>query len=145
MLTRWIVDGELEDPYNEFFIQANNDVTGERLWHEKYHVRKEMLPSFIPMEQARKILAIGKNINFLREICQDYSPINGRASLKARLDETSVEALFSDVGDLEAMMDRAYLETSRRVLDVLNGQYQFLDHLQALRRYMLLGQGDFFR
>ncbi|PSN36317.1 hypothetical protein C0J52_15165 [Blattella germanica] len=44
-----------------------------------------------------------------------------------------------------SMMDTAYLETSRRVLDVLHGQYKFLDHLQALRRYLLLGQGDFIR
>jgi gamma-tubulin complex component 3 len=48
-------------------------------------------------------------------------------------------------GDLQSMMDTAYLETSRRVLDVLTGQYKFLDHLQALRRYLLLGQGDFIR
>ena len=48
-------------------------------------------------------------------------------------------------GDLQAMMDTAYLETSRRVLDVLTTQYKFLDHLQALRRYLLLGQGDFIR
>lgn len=59
----------------------------------------------------------------------------------------SVEALFMEDrdGDLQAMMDSAYLETSRRVLDVMTGQYQFLVHLQALRRYLLLGQGDFIR
>jgi hypothetical protein len=57
----------------------------------------------------------------------------------------AVEALFmaDREGDLQTMMDSAYLEISRRVLDVLIGQYKFLDHLQALRRYLLLGQGDF--
>jgi gamma-tubulin complex component 3 len=59
----------------------------------------------------------------------------------------AVEALFmaDREGDLQMMMDTAYLETSRRVLDVLIGQYKFLEHLQALRRYLLLGQGDFIR
>jgi hypothetical protein len=59
----------------------------------------------------------------------------------------AVEALFmaDREGDLQSMMDSAYLEISRRVLDVLTGQYKFLDHLQALRRYLLLGQGDFIR
>lgn len=59
----------------------------------------------------------------------------------------AVEALFmaDREGDPQMMMDTAYLETSRRVLDVLIGQYKFLDHLQALRRYLLLGQGDFIR
>jgi gamma-tubulin complex component 3 len=57
----------------------------------------------------------------------------------------AVESLFmaDRDSDLQSMMDTAYLETSRRVLDVLIGQYKFLDHLQALRRYLLLGQGDF--
>lgn len=30
-----------------------------------------MVPSFISMEEARKILATGKSINFLRQICKD--------------------------------------------------------------------------
>lgn len=60
----------------------------------------------------------------------------------------TVESLFMADRDSDlhvSMMDTAYLETSRRVLDVLIGQYKFLDHLQALRRYLLLGQGDFIR
>ncbi|PNF28443.1 hypothetical protein B7P43_G15707, partial [Cryptotermes secundus] len=35
MLSRWILDGELEDPYGEFFIAADLDVKGNLLWHEK--------------------------------------------------------------------------------------------------------------
>ncbi|KAJ4428063.1 hypothetical protein ANN_24077 [Periplaneta americana] len=147
MLSRWILDGELEDPHGEFFIAADLEVKGDLLWHEKYRVLESMVPSFIPLAQAKKILATGKSINFLREICQDHTPVKGRELLKHALECTSVEALFmaDREGDLQSMMDTAYLETSRRVLDVLTGQYKFLDHLQALRRYLLLGQGDFIR
>jgi gamma-tubulin complex component 3 len=147
MLSRWIIDGELEDPYGEFFIAADLEVKGNLLWHEKYHVLCSMVPSFIPLAQANKILATGKSINFLREICHDHTPVKGREELKHALECTSVEALFmaDREGDLQMMMDTAYLETSRRVLDVLIGQYKFLEHLQALRRYLLLGQGDFIR
>jgi gamma-tubulin complex component 3 len=28
---------------------------------------------------------------------------------------------------------------------VLHAKYQFMDHLKAMRRYLLLGQGDFIR
>lgn len=58
-----------------------------------------------------------------------------------------VEALFVEDhdGELQNMLEQAYRETSRRVLDVLNNNYKFFDHLQALRRYLLLGQGDFIR
>ncbi len=71
-------------------------VTGERLWGERYSVREEMIPSFLPLAWVRKILATGKSINFLHEVCHDTSPISGRDVVKASLDETSPESLFSD-------------------------------------------------
>jgi gamma-tubulin complex component 3 len=48
-----------------------------------------MVPSFIPLTQAKKILATGKSINFLREICQDHTPVKGREELKHALESTS--------------------------------------------------------
>lgn len=45
-----------------------------------------MLPSFISMEQAGKILAIGKNINFLKEICNNADEFQGRCEIKALLE-----------------------------------------------------------
>lgn len=78
MLLRWITDGELDDPYKEFFIESCAEVAGERMWHEKYQVRDSMVPSFISRSQARKILGTGKSINFLREVCKDFSPLNTR-------------------------------------------------------------------
>ncbi|XP_067014379.2 gamma-tubulin complex component 3 isoform X2 [Anabrus simplex] len=147
MLSRWMLDGELEDPFGEFFIVADAEIKGDRLWHEKYKVQENLVPCFITMAQAKKILATGKSINFLREVCHDYPPIKGRDQLRRHLERTSVEALFTldTESELQAVMDTAYLETSRRVLDVLNGPYMFMENLQALRRYLLLGQGDFIR
>jgi gamma-tubulin complex component 3 len=78
MLLRWITDGELDDPYKEFFIESCAEVAGERMWHEKYQVRDAMVPSFISRSQAKKILGTGKSINFLREVCKDFSPLQGR-------------------------------------------------------------------
>lgn len=42
-------------------------------------------------------------------------------------------------------MDKVYRETSLRVLDLLKNKYRLFEHLQSLRRYLLLGQGDFIR
>ena len=148
MLSRWILDGELEDPFQEFFIQTNLKIkSDDQLWHEKYKVRESMVPSFISMAQARKILATGKSINFLRQVCEDHSQVNSREMLRQALENSSAEALFSldRHSDLQILMDTTYLEISRRVLDVLNSKYKFMEHMQALRRYLLLGQGDFIR
>ena len=80
MLIRWIADGELDDPYKEFFIEACADVCGDRMWHEKYQVRDSMVPTFISKSQAKKILGTGKSINFLREVCKDFTPLQGRGT-----------------------------------------------------------------
>ncbi len=41
-------------------------INGGSLWHDLYFIRQQMLPIFIPRETAKKILVIGKSINFLR-------------------------------------------------------------------------------
>lgn len=41
-----------------------------------------MVPTFITMDQAKKILATGKSINFLRQVCQDNEELPGREALQ---------------------------------------------------------------
>ncbi|XP_072391164.1 gamma-tubulin complex component 3 homolog [Diabrotica undecimpunctata] len=147
MLSRWLLDGEINDPYNEFFIEAKTIKTAERLWHDKYNVRQSMVPSFITMGQAKKILAAGKSINFLRQICKDGGQLPGRESLQKLFKNSTAEALFAPEQSIEfhATLENVYKETSVRVLDLLKHKYKLYEHLQSLRRYLLLGQGDFIR
>lgn len=53
--------------------------------------------------------------------------------------------LFSPVPDtkLHMLIDAVYLNTSKKVLDIVMGPHKLLKHLQAMRNYLLLGQGDF--
>ncbi|XP_060528950.1 gamma-tubulin complex component 3 [Cylas formicarius] len=147
MLSRWLLDGEINDPCNEFFIEAKHAISAERLWHEKYNVRKAMVPSFINMEQALRILATGKSINFLRQICKDGGQLPGSEALQKLFKTTSAEALFKPEESIEfhSTLESVYKETSLRVLDLLKNKFNLYDHLQSLRRYLLLGQGDFIR
>nr|XP_023019797.1 gamma-tubulin complex component 3 homolog [Leptinotarsa decemlineata] len=147
MLSRWLLDGEINDPCNEFFIEAKTITSAERLWHDKYHVRQAMVPSFITMSQAKKILATGKSINFLRQICKDGGQLPGREALQKLFRTTTAEALFAPEQSIEfhATLENVYQETSLRVLDLLKNKYKLYEHLQSLRRYLLLGQGDFIR
>ncbi|CAG9108124.1 unnamed protein product [Plutella xylostella] len=69
MLTRWLMHGEIEDPFNEFFIESRSGVPIDRMWHDKYRVREWMVPSFMSREQASQILATGKSVVFMREAC----------------------------------------------------------------------------
>lgn len=144
MLSHWLLDGEIKDPHNEFFIEEIKEVSSDRLWHHKYRVVNARMPVFVSKPLARKILVSGKSINFLREVCEDKSPIKGREELKMAF-ENNIEDLFAPVPDskLHEMIDQVYLNTSKKVLDIALGPYRLLEHLQAMRKYLLLGQGDF--
>ena len=68
MLLRWLLDGSLEDPYNEFLIIGDPSVQGEAIWHHKYSIRVSMIPRFLSLTWAKKILSTGKSINFLHSV-----------------------------------------------------------------------------
>lgn len=145
-LMRWIYDGELEDTYHEFFVASDPTVKNDRLWHDKYSLRKSMIPSFLSTDQARRILLTGKSINFLRQVCQDRTSIRGREAAMA-VDMKQAQSMFiqDEEGSFQKMIDGVYTETSLHLLDILHSKYKFMDHLKAMRRYLLLGQGDFIR
>ncbi|KAH3813588.1 hypothetical protein DPMN_142049 [Dreissena polymorpha] len=95
-LLRWIYDGELQDTHDEFFVAADPTVKNDRLWHDKYTLRKSMIPAFITTDQARRILLTGKSINFLRQVCQDRTPTKGREVAMA-IDMSQGTTTFFDI------------------------------------------------
>jgi gamma-tubulin complex component 3 len=58
MLRRWVYEGELEDPYEEFFVGCDDSVSEEEWWQRKYTFREGMLPSFISNTLAQKVRKI---------------------------------------------------------------------------------------
>lgn len=147
ILSRWLLNGEITDPCNEFFIEVRTISTSLHLWRDKYHVRESMRPSFLSINQASKILAIGKSINFLRQVCKDNGQLPGNESLQKLFKNTTANSLFSPEESiaLHETLDIVYRETSLRVLNLLKNKFNLLENLQALRKYLLLGQGDFIR
>ncbi len=55
MLQRWIYEGELEDPFEEFFVACDPNAEEENLWQHKYSIRQEMQPTFISTLLAKKV------------------------------------------------------------------------------------------
>lgn len=50
---------------------------------------------------------------------------------------------YSDISGLERSIDSAYRLASDRLFEVFIAKFKLLDHLSALRNYLLLGYGDF--
>ncbi|KAH8387524.1 hypothetical protein KR093_007621, partial [Drosophila rubida] len=144
MISKWMLEGGIEDNNGEFFVESLTEVGADRLWHDKFRLRYTMIPKFISLELADKILKTGKSINFLREICKIDEAVKGRKELK-HIINNHVSHIFAFVPDTSwhAAIETCYAQTSKHVLDIMVGPHKLLVHLQAMRRYLLLGQGDF--
>lgn len=144
MLRQWIYDGELSDPYNEFFVietefrpSADPRRIASSVWEDKYKLDDEMIPSFITQDFAKKVFLIGKSLNFIRYGCGDS------AWVEAYSKETSKELRYGDTARLENSIDEAYKTTMARLIHLMDTKFKLFEHLRALKKYLLLGQGDF--
>ncbi|KAG7289721.1 hypothetical protein NEMBOFW57_006097 [Staphylotrichum longicolle] len=147
ILRRWIYDGELSDPHLEFFVreQSPNDEDRKEskakgqasVWNSKYEVVDAMVPSIITADFAQKVFLIGKSLNFIRHSCGDSQWVDAYSKTSSK------QLCYGDTATLEAWIDEAYKTTMRRLMHLMSNRFHLFDHLQALKNYILLGQGDF--
>jgi gamma-tubulin complex component 3 len=149
MLRQWIYDGELSDPYHEFFISeqdpnAINDTLDGRsrggassVWEDKYKLDEDMVPSIITQDFAQKVFLIGKSLNFIRYGCGDSQWVEEYSKAASK------ELRYGDTATLETWIDEAYKTTMARLIHLMADKFHLFEHLKALKNYILLGQGDF--
>ena len=147
MLQHWIYDGELEDPYLEFFVEQNHDLDSMDLdprrsgatsvWEDKYRLKESMIPSIVNSDFAKKIFLIGKSLNFIRYGCGDSTWVENHSR------DSSRELKYGDTATLESSIDSAYKRTMARLIHLMESKFKLMEHLAALKKYLLLGQGDF--
>ncbi|KAI1408431.1 spindle pole body component alp6 [Hypoxylon sp. FL1857] len=144
ILRHWIYDGELSDPYLEFFVREQSPESMPKgksgavnVWDDKYILAPEMTPSIITQEFSEKVFLIGKSLNFIHHSCGDAQWVESYSK------ESSKELRYGDTATLETWIDEAYKTTMRRLLHLMTDKFHLFQHLQALKDYILLGQGDF--
>lgn len=147
ILRRWIYDGELLDPFLEFFVKEQRPSDDDRkdlkakgltsVWNSKYEVDDAMVPSIITADFAQKVFLIGKSLNFIRHSCGDSQWVEAYSKTSSK------ELRYGDTATLEAWIDEAYKTTMQRLMQLMSSKFHLFDHLQALKNYILLGQGDF--
>jgi gamma-tubulin complex component 3 len=144
ILRHWIYDGELSDPYLEFFVQlkpteaiAKTKGGSTNVWDEKYEMSHAMIPSIITLEFANKVHLIGKSLNFIRHSCSDAQWVESYSKASSK------ELCYGDTATLESWIDEAYKITMCRLVHLMTHKFHLFEHLQALKNYILLGQGDF--
>ncbi|OAA62539.1 spindle pole body component [Niveomyces insectorum RCEF 264] len=168
ILRRWIYDGELADPYREFFVREQQQGSGSggsggatssgstaeeaaalkrqeaakakghsSVWNDKYEIDPAMIPSIVRTDFAEKVFLIGKSLNFIRHSCGDAPWVDAYSKAASK------ELRYGDTATLEAWIDEAYKTTMRRLMHLMTDKFHLFAHLGALKKYVLLGQGDF--
>ena len=147
ILRRWIYDGELSDPYHEFFVteqdpKSFSDIDPRSsplfsIWENKHTLSPDLVPSIISTDLSQKVFLIGKSLNFIRHSCRDS------AWVEAYSKERSQPLTYADTATLESSIDTAYKTTKTHLMHLMNTKFHLTTHLTALKKYLLLTQGDF--
>jgi gamma-tubulin complex component 2 len=79
ILRKWVFQGILEDPFNEFIVKVNQNASkenieksfGDNYWADRFTYREEMSPIFLA-KHKEKVLHSGKYLNVIRECGVDF-------------------------------------------------------------------------
>ena len=52
MIKTWMIEGEINDPFREFFVDTDPNIPDDKLWTQKYSLNAIMIPSFLSNELA---------------------------------------------------------------------------------------------
>ncbi|XP_059487073.1 gamma-tubulin complex component 3 [Neocloeon triangulifer] len=144
ILSEWLERGTIKDPHTEFFISVDNETIVNNFWHRKYSIRESMKPSFISQSQANMVLTTGKSVAFLTQCC-GKSPKDFKIPGLQEAIENGSDKLWDVDGALQVCIEAAHKSFSKEALNVMLHEGKLALHLQAMRRYMLLGSGDFIK
>ncbi|KAJ3646288.1 hypothetical protein Zmor_023880 [Zophobas morio] len=75
-LQQWLLEGSVNDPYEEFFIKSNFkyvSTRGRTYWTRSYFIREDVVPDFL-LDLIMDILNCGKTMNLLK-LCMPSSKL----------------------------------------------------------------------
>ena len=102
------------------------------------------MPPFVAAETAAAVLRVGKSVHFLRACCRDAKWEAASAAARAVADARGgLEYADGSSVALDGTIREAAAAVDAHLLRVMVDQFQLMEHCSALKRYLLLGQGDF--
>eukprot|EP00656_Telonema_subtile_P026853 TRINITY_DN28835_c0_g1_i3.p1 TRINITY_DN28835_c0_g1~~TRINITY_DN28835_c0_g1_i3.p1 ORF type:complete len:379 (-),score=105.21 TRINITY_DN28835_c0_g1_i3:63-1199(-) len=151
----WMVRGVLVDNYDELFIQQIDvsplnqegelQNTSSDDW-SSFEVREQMLPLFIPLRVAERVLFVGKAIRVLQ---------HPQAKQKQLLEHSDVEeftellekvrsAELNQVVLFENSVNHMRTRVARRLWHLIVLESELVSHLQQMKDFFFLSKGEFY-
>lgn len=148
-LLRWILQGSLYDPFQEFFVLPSDGQTPEDGLQTNFILRVEMIPCHISVSTAEKIFFIGESIQLFERDRNSASNLNGvlkdkEAEFYNQLAELS-ESLEFKIADFERFVDTVRETASRHLHTLVLINADLRQELDLLRSFFLLARGELFQ
>jgi gamma-tubulin complex component 3 len=147
-LYMWTTQGLLLDPYDELFIVEDETVDDANMWARKYSVDTQKVPlGILDPTLVEAAFLVGKGIRFIRSNLQD---LEWRLEFAAADEDdeddqeqkTRLGYTAGGSAALRAWLSKAADQVNSHILASLRAD--LMQHLWALKQFLLLGQGDFF-
>ncbi|KAG6890342.1 hypothetical protein C0992_002167 [Termitomyces sp. T32_za158] len=138
-LHKWLFSGELYDPFAEFFVTLDQSMTQAQFAHPSPLAGGIGQPSVDGAFGGNSDDMLGRE-NGLKLWETKYQ---FRKEMLPMFVGEAFGRKYSDIAGLERSIDAAYQVASQRLFEVFIGKFRLLDHLSALKNYLLLGHGDF--
>ncbi|XP_034717496.1 gamma-tubulin complex component 4 [Etheostoma cragini] len=116
---------------------------------QQFSLRTEMLPSYIPIRVAEKILFVGESVQMFEN--HNHSPSRAGSILKhqedmfaAELHRLKQQPLFSLV-DFENLIDRIRSTVAEHLWTLMVEESDLLEQLKIIKDFYLLGRGELYQ
>lgn len=140
LLNRWLSTGEINDPFQEFFVKRNDLPTNifysnmEKYWDELYVIKIDgIIDQFENKDIQTKVLLTGKYLNIFKQCTGVVSFDN---LLLADATPSPIESLYTQ--DLVLKILGFYKRANNLLLKLLFEGYQFRNLLLSLHKTFLL-------
>lgn len=98
IIKNWLLYGELQDPYKEFFVEIDEKITEDEVWKRRYVLNIQNVPNFFNSNITEKIFGIGKCVNFIRKYCDEpafsLTKLKSKFSIELSIQERKMENNF---------------------------------------------------
>eukprot|EP00731_Ephydatia_muelleri_P031040 Em0022g554a len=163
-LSAFMVHGVLLDQGKEFFIERGQpDQPGSAKVQDDTHqfrIAPALLPSYIPVRVADKVLFTGEAIQIFHKRSQELvhqqlsvvTPLS-QATADLKADQYKFGALFQELQqkplfqlrELETVVEHIRDSVGQHLWKLVVEECHLLDHLQTVKSFFLLGRGELYQ
>ena len=139
-LFNWMLYGEINDPYNEFFVvvnEENNNFQSPFFWNRCFYIRSTIIPFINDQSQKELIFNVGKSSRLL-----DLSEKNSKWLID-NANAFKLEHLnLRDKSTTLRFFKSLKLQVDHQVVYVLKEKFQLLESMQFLKDLFFTQRGD---